>query len=287
MNAQEFFTKYDGKIIDFDGVYGGQCVDLYRRYVKEVLGFTQSPPVVGAADIWDTYLKDRFDRIENTPTGVPQLGDILIWNKNAGGGFGHVGVFSEGTANSFRSFDQNWPSGSPCHIQGHYYTNVLGWLRPQTMNSDLKECLKLHDELVTQNINLKDTLEGVQTEFAHLKGDSASQIRIAQDGEKQQREKYEIILSTVAGKLQTTQDTARIYPEIDRLIGIEDALNQERKAHDSTRDQLTEANAVNQRLKAEIDQLKVERLQAMNLGDVSLADFITAKIKKYKEMLRR
>ena len=131
MIADDFFNKYNGKGVDWDGYYGFQCVDLYRQYVKEVVGCPQSPGVTGAADIWDTYLKEYFDRIANTPEGVPTKGDIVIWSKNAGGGFGHVGIASVGDTNTFTSFDQNWPVGSVCHFQPHNYTNVLGWLRPK------------------------------------------------------------------------------------------------------------------------------------------------------------
>jgi hypothetical protein len=58
MTIGEFIKKWNGKVCDFDGKYGSQCVDLYRMYVKEVLGYPQSPPVEGAKDIWNTYLKD-------------------------------------------------------------------------------------------------------------------------------------------------------------------------------------------------------------------------------------
>src|SRR3972149_9463219 len=129
MTTQEFFNKWNGKLLDYDGSFGGQCVDVYRQYCKEVLGVPQSPPVVGAADIWTSYLSEYFDRIANTPEGVPIKGDILIWSKNAGGGFGHVSIASVGNTDTFTSFDQNWPVGSLCHFQAHNYTNVLGWLR--------------------------------------------------------------------------------------------------------------------------------------------------------------
>src|SRR3990167_6598147 len=119
MTAQEFFDKYNGKGIDFDNYYGFQCVDLYRQYVKEVVDCRQSPGVTGAADIWDTYLNEYFDRIANTPEGAPIKGDILIWSKNAGGGFGHVSIASVGNTDTFTSFDQNWPVGSLCHFQAH------------------------------------------------------------------------------------------------------------------------------------------------------------------------
>ena len=128
MTFDEFVTKWNGKLLDYDNTYGGQCVDVYRQYLKEVLEVPQSPPVVGAADIWTSYRKEDFNQIKNTPEGIPQKGDIVIWNKYASGGYGHVGIFKEGDANRFTSFDENWPIGSKCHLQEHNYTNVLGWL---------------------------------------------------------------------------------------------------------------------------------------------------------------
>lgn len=128
MTYQEFLNKYNGKAIDFDGYYGNQCMDLYRQYVKEVLELPQSPGVNGAKDVWTTYLKDKYDRIDNTPTGVPQQGDIIIWGVGVGP-YGHIAVFDNGDADSFESFDQNWPVNSLCHLQKHNYNGVLGWLR--------------------------------------------------------------------------------------------------------------------------------------------------------------
>ena len=128
MNTKEFFDKYNDKFIDFDGKYGNQCVDLYRQYCKE-LGFPQSPPVPGAADIWNNYLKDKFIQVPNTPTGVPELGDIIIWDRKLNG-YGHVAVFQSGDTKKFISFDQNWPVNSSCHFQKHNYKFVLGWLKP-------------------------------------------------------------------------------------------------------------------------------------------------------------
>lgn len=131
MTLNEFIAKYDGKGIDFDGHFGAQCVDLYRQYVKEVLGFPQSPPVAGAKDIWDTYLPDYYKRVENTPYGVPEAGDIVIFSS---GTYGHVSIFLEGNTSRFTSFDQNYPSGTLCHKQGHTYSGVIGWLKPLIKN---------------------------------------------------------------------------------------------------------------------------------------------------------
>lgn len=131
MSLNQFIDKWLGKKADFDGYYDGQCVDLYRFYVKEVLGFPQSPGVGGAAEIWDSASPEYYDFIKNTPTGVPQKGDIVIWNRRAGGGFGHVAIFIEGNVNEFTSFDQNWPTLDVCTLTKHNYTNVIGWLHPK------------------------------------------------------------------------------------------------------------------------------------------------------------
>ena len=41
MTLSEFITKYDRKIVDYDGAYGAQCVDLFRQYSKDVLGIKE------------------------------------------------------------------------------------------------------------------------------------------------------------------------------------------------------------------------------------------------------
>jgi len=139
MVFDEFVKKYDGKGIDYDGNGKFWCVDAYRQYVKECLMFPQSPPVPGAKDIWDTYLPDYFRRIENTPTGIPEKGDVVIFST---GTYGHVSVFVEGNATRFTSFDQNSPIGSLCHLQGHTYSAVIGWLTPLKKNMDIPEYFK-------------------------------------------------------------------------------------------------------------------------------------------------
>lgn len=134
MTFDQFITKYTNKYVDFDGYYGYQCMDLMHQYIKEVLG--QPDPAILRAPTANLVYKNfpnvggssLFTKINNTPTGVPQKGDILFWGTKLGPA-GHVAVFVDGNVNKLRSFDQNFPIGSKCHIQGHDYNGMLGWLR--------------------------------------------------------------------------------------------------------------------------------------------------------------
>ncbi len=176
MTLQDFITKYNGKGIDYDSSYGFQCVDLYRQYVKEVLGFPQSKPIPGAKDVWDTYLSEYYTRIANTPTGVPQRGDIMIWGSTYGK-YGHIAVVTEATVKNFKCFSQNDPVGTLCkEISYTSYKGVLGWLRPKAQaipqpNPDaLEACLKDHVMLVDKiEKELKPTIIDLETERDDLK----------------------------------------------------------------------------------------------------------------------
>lgn len=150
MTLTDFITRWNGKYVDTDGAYGGQCMDLMHQYCVEVLGI-QDLRVLAAPSaqaVWNTFSTvkghELFEKIENTPTGIPQEGDIMFWTNLP---YGHVAIFHTGDANSFKSFDQNYPTGSPCHIQNHTYANVGGWLRfkgtasiQNQLDAKIKEC---------------------------------------------------------------------------------------------------------------------------------------------------
>lgn len=129
MKLEEFISIHDGKPLEVAGSTAlDQCVDLANGYIRDCLCL----PIVewtNARDFPSKVSKDDFDYILNTPTGVPGKGDLVIWG---GSVYGHIAIFLEGDTNTFTSFDQNWPTGSPCHKQFHAsYLNVLGWLHPK------------------------------------------------------------------------------------------------------------------------------------------------------------
>jgi len=56
MTLQEFIDLSAGQYVNFDTVYGPQCMDLYREYVRDVLRFDQSK---GVSNAWQVFF--NFD----------------------------------------------------------------------------------------------------------------------------------------------------------------------------------------------------------------------------------
>lgn len=138
MTLQQFKDKYLGKQVEYHSYGAGaynQCVDLINAYINEVLDNSTKDytEIIGtnAKDFNTKYDPEDFDWIANTPSGVPQTGDIIVWNGKVGGGAGHVGIFLQGDANKFTSLDQNWSKVEHVTVENHTYTNVSGWLRPK------------------------------------------------------------------------------------------------------------------------------------------------------------
>jgi hypothetical protein len=143
-NFAEFIATWDGRYNNFDNGLGPQCVDLVNQYVQDVLG--GKPWGGNAVDKWENYPKDFYDRIPATEPA--KEGDIVIWNGNINStidqktnkkipGLGHIAALIRSWGMGFESFDQKWPVGSPCSIQQHYFTHVLGYLRPKSNNQPM------------------------------------------------------------------------------------------------------------------------------------------------------
>lgn len=136
MTFNTWVKKNLGKGIDFDGVYGVQCVDLVKHYIKNVLGIT--PQSIGNAIEYynkrntSPYLKKNFKWIDNYPEFIPKKGDICVFTSKSG--HGHVAIATgEGTTSWFYSYDQNYPNAKhePMTKIKHSYKSFLGVLRPK------------------------------------------------------------------------------------------------------------------------------------------------------------
>jgi len=178
MTHTEFVKKNLGKSLDFDNSYGNQCVDLFRFYVRDVLGYPQPLSVVGAKDFYANYdkdlsLKNCYQKILNTPEGVPQEGDVMIWDKWTGNPYGHIAILLNGSLNEFESLDQNWSNIKKVQKIKHNYLNpkVQGWFRPnKNMNFiDLKKRLtdtswaELDEFSELEKLKLIERADSIQT----------------------------------------------------------------------------------------------------------------------------
>ena len=106
MLLDDFVNKYKGKKVDFDGVYGVQCVDLFRQYAKECLGIVEHTgsctTTGGAKDLFLDYNKmpiekKYFSRITNK-SYIP--GDVAIWDSTEKNKYGHVFDYAQITNTS-------------------------------------------------------------------------------------------------------------------------------------------------------------------------------------------
>lgn len=148
MNLDQFIAQKTGIGIDTDGYYGFQCMDLMHEYCRSVLGLADLRILSAASaravfeNFDNVFGHEMFEKIPNTPTGVPQKGDIMFykdpWGRYLDNGVvkyaGHVDVFVEGNVNNYRAFCQNWitpntPKGLPGVVNHSNYEGVLGWLR--------------------------------------------------------------------------------------------------------------------------------------------------------------
>ncbi len=166
MKFNEFLNKYNNKHVDYDNAYGGQCVDLFRMYAKEVLEISQPRGVVGAKDFWKNYESDpnlynNFVRIKNTLSFVPKKGDVAIWYNGA---YGHIAICTgKGDTKFFEVFEQNKPLESVCHIQRENYNGFYGVLRPRNqtnLNESFNVIVDKSRAMVRSNPNSNSYLAG-------------------------------------------------------------------------------------------------------------------------------
>ena len=116
-----------------------QCVDLAKMYFHYVLGL-KTQAIGNAEAYWRRYdelpyLKNNFIKIANTPTFIPQKGDVAVWDKRHGK-YGHIAICNgEGTTSYFYSYDQNWIIKKMHLVKHNYKSGFAGVLRPKNQKA--------------------------------------------------------------------------------------------------------------------------------------------------------
>lgn len=135
MNFTQWINSRVGKKIDYDGVYGVQCVDLIDDYIVNCLGLKIG--FYGNAKDWwnkrnsNKWLKDNFEFIDPRNT-VAQKGDIGI---RTSGTYGHIFIVAGwNSSNQIIIYDQN-ATGSHDKVTMRQISNtadkINGILRPK------------------------------------------------------------------------------------------------------------------------------------------------------------
>lgn len=214
MNYQDFKSKYLGKKWDYDGAYGAQCVDLFRFYVKDSLSGNQPKGVAGAADFWVNYetdpnLKNYFDKVPNTPEGVPQAGDVMIWNKKYGP-YGHIAIVDSATVDSFTCLSQNDPLGQPTILKSYKYVNVYGWLHPKgNMANELETCMADRAKFWKERDEARAEVEALNTQIGGFKSritDLSNQLGEAKAEVLNREEQVERLNTEIANGIKLLEE---------------------------------------------------------------------------------
>lgn len=179
ISFDDFIKKYTNVGVDTDGAFGGQCMDLMHKYCQEVLGLADLSILAqsNAKSVWTNFPNvkghELFTQIPNTPIGVPLKGDIMLYDFNPDG---HVDMFIQGDVNSFRSFSQNFPTGSKSIVVNHpNYNGVYGWLRIKPSEpmatitqKELDNIIKARDDNYNNWQNTLKKLTDAQNQIAPL-----------------------------------------------------------------------------------------------------------------------
>lgn len=260
MNYQEFINKWNGKFCEMGGSANAvnQCVDLANAYIKEVLGL---PIILGtnAIDFPKKCLPPEYEYIKNTPEGIPQQGDIMIYK--SADGIGHIDIFDHGDSNNFVAFSQNWPLKSVCKMVDHIYTGkytVDGWLRckikPVSDLDNMTDEQKKIMEFLAQPITIPETGE----------------TRVPTEGDVRRGIGY--ITSNIDKKLSDMEKLA--YSSTDKVKDLEVKLAEEHKI----------AVGWQNALKTARDEIKSLNLQLLSaVSDLTVKQLISLIIKKLKK----
>lgn len=115
---------------------GNECVAVANHYMQKIFGtnWYNIYRADFAKQIYASTSNAYFEKIPQTPLGIPQKGDIVVWNASLGGGAGHIAVVESADINTITVIEQNGNRITRRWVTRHTYGNyahVIGWLRPK------------------------------------------------------------------------------------------------------------------------------------------------------------
>lgn len=138
MNIQEWINSVNGKTIDMDGAYGGQCWDLWSSYAHNVYGIpvADTNTVDGYAASVYTARYGRSRALQNTFTKesanyTPTYGDVAFWKRS---GMNHVAIVIKDNGNgTLTTMSQNPNKAGYINISKN---GIIGYFHPRNREGD-------------------------------------------------------------------------------------------------------------------------------------------------------
>ncbi len=153
-DLEQFITAHEGVTTDVDGMFGGQCWDLWSAYAQECHGVPQASTntTSGYADsVWttkyesDSQLRAKFDKLGADETAQP--GDVAFWAfGSAAYPQSHVAIVLQDSGSALLCLSQN--PGPPQRLS-LTKSGLLGYLRPKQTQEQTQE---------TEGINMAELL---------------------------------------------------------------------------------------------------------------------------------
>lgn len=137
MGYLDFKNKWMGRRIDYDRVYGFQCVDLILEYVYENFGLPSG--VWGnAIDYWNRPSPALLSKFTLLATKDCKQGDIVVLYGLSGNPYGHIGICDSQSPTVVNILEQNGngsgtgTGGDAVRVRGIPKNRIAGILRPKT-----------------------------------------------------------------------------------------------------------------------------------------------------------
>ena len=145
MSYLSFKNKWAGKRVDYDRIYGYQCVDLIKQYAHEEYGL-KAGAWGNAIDYWYNTHADLYKKFSRVSTKAAKKGDIVIFKGVNGNPYGHIGIADENAGRVYvKTLEQNGSTGNgsgtgrdAIRVRSIPKWRIVGVLRPKAAKPVLR-----------------------------------------------------------------------------------------------------------------------------------------------------
>ena len=132
----EFKNKYLGKKVDIDGLYGGQCVDLFNAWNKDYNGaYINCKPTGYARSLAENKANNgMLNYFKEAQVNNMIEGTVVVYGKCKFAPEGHVCFFIKDNGNgTYQALQQNYNNKQYVTIDNNPYEGIIGAFIPNQL----------------------------------------------------------------------------------------------------------------------------------------------------------